>query len=280
MRMEYLKGLRNIVVKVGTSVLSKNGRFDEKAIERLSGEIATLLKSGVKISIVSSGAIGAGMTILKLKERPAQMRELQGSAAVGQRYLMQCYEKAFSKKGFSTAQVLLTWDDMANEKRYLNARHTLKQIQDWGIVPVVNENDTVATDEIRFGDNDRLSSLLSILIEADCLVILSDTNGLYAGGKERLEKNRLKIIERVDDEIFGHVQESRSALTVGGMGAKLKSVYTATASGIPVILADGREKNILGKIFKGEDVGTFFKPESRKARARSWSENFAEHVKR
>src|SRR3989338_3021457 len=173
MRQKFTKDIKNMVVKVGTSVLTRDGRFDRAIIERLAGELSHFLKKGIQISVVSSGAIGGGMTILKMKERPKTMEGLQGAAAVGQRYLMQCYEEAFSKRGFSTAQVLLTWDDLAVESRFMNAKRSLNEIQKWGLVPIINENDTVATDEIRFGDNDRLSSLLAILIEADVQVVLS-----------------------------------------------------------------------------------------------------------
>ena len=166
------KNIKSIVVKVGTSILTQKGRFDRGLIGKLALEVSDFLKKGISVSIVSSGAIGAGMMILKEKNRPKTMEGLQAAAAVGQRYLMQCYEESFSKKGFSTAQVLLTWDDMAHPKRFLNAKRTLKEIQKRGLVPIINENDTVATDEIRFGDNDRLSALLSILVEADLMFFI------------------------------------------------------------------------------------------------------------
>src|SRR3989338_1417559 len=211
MRQNFTNNIKNLVVKVGTSVLTTDGRFDKKVIDRLSAEISKVLKKGLRVSIVSSGAIGAGMTILKMKQRPKTMQELQAAAAVGQRYLMQCYEEAFSKNGFSTAQMLLTWDDRLHKTRWINARHTLRQVQNWGLVPVVNENDTVATDEIRFGDNDRLASLLAILIEADCLVILSDTNGLFDKGRRHQPKHRISSVEKIDQKIFSHVRKCQSS---------------------------------------------------------------------
>ena len=138
MRHQFIQDIKNIVVKVGTSVLTQNGQFDRRIVGRLADQISTFLKKGIHVSVVSSGAIGGGMTILRMKARPKTMESLQGAAAVGQRYLMQCYEEAFSKRGFSTAQVLLTWDDLAQKKRFLNAKRTLKEIQKWGLVPVIN----------------------------------------------------------------------------------------------------------------------------------------------
>ncbi|MGH7197391.1 MAG: glutamate 5-kinase [Candidatus Omnitrophota bacterium] len=279
MRQQFIRDIKSIVIKVGTSVLTKRGCFDRKAIDALAGQVAPFLRKKIHVSIVSSGAIGSGMTILKFRHRPATMEGLQGAAAVGQRYLMQCYEEAFSRRGFSTAQMLLTWDDLARRKRFLNAKHTLKQIQKWGLVPIINENDTVATEEIRFGDNDRLSSLLSILVEADVLVILSDTNGLFAGGP-RGKQSRIKIVERMEESVFSHVRENKNAFTVGGMNSKLKAIQAAVSAGIPVFLADGRDRKVLSRIFGGEDVGTLFVPHFRRTRGRGeWLTHFVNHVK-
>jgi len=268
-----------MVIKVGTSVLTKKGRFNPSAVSSLAREISQFLRNGIHVSIVSSGAIGAGMAILKFRHRPSTMEGLQAAAAVGQRYLMQCYEKSFKQFGFSTAQVLLTWDDLAAHKRLLNAKHTLKQIQKWGLVPIVNENDTVATDEIRFGDNDRLSGLLSILTQADVLVVLSDTNGLYSGGNHRRPKSRIKIVERMEDSIFSHAKDIKNAFTVGGMRSKLKAIYTSVSSGVPVFLADGRDKRVLSKLFNGEDIGTLFVPHVKRGQARKyWLKHFINHI--
>ena len=279
MRRRFVKDIKNIVIKIGTSVLARNGRFDKKVVRELSNQIAPFLKKGVKVAIVSSGAIGAGMTLLGLKQRPATMEGLQAAAAAGQRYLMQCYEEALSRHGFSTAQVLLTWDDLAEKKRFMNAKRTLKKIQQWGLVPVINENDTVATDEIRFGDNDRLSSLLSILVHADVLVILSNTNGLYAHGRSQSSKNRIRIVQKMGDSIFAHAKDKKTKFTVGGMHSKLKAVYTCVSSGIPVFLVNGRDKQVLARIFKGEDLGTFFVPHLKKRQVRkNWVKYYTGHL--
>ena len=278
MRQRFIKNIKNIVVKVGTSVLTKNGQFDRRIIERLADQLSGFLEKGAKVSVVSSGAIGGGMTILKMKERPKTMEGLQGAAAVGQRHLMQCYEEAFSKRGFSTAQVLLTWDDLGQKKRFLNAKRTLKEIQKWGLVPIINENDTVATDEIRFGDNDRLSSLLSILIEADVLIILSDTNGLFSGDR-RHSGNRIPVVEKMEKSIFSHAKDSKNSFTVGGMHSKLNAIRMSVTSGIPVLLADGRDKNVLRRLFDGEDLGTLFTPNLKKGQSRKhWLKYFLKHI--
>ena len=261
---------------MGTSILTKNGKFDRGLITQLSGEVSGFLKKGVRVSIVSSGAIGAGMTLLGMRKRPQSMEALQGAAAVGQRYLMQCYEEAFAKKGFSTAQVLLTWDDLAHRRRFLNAKRTLKKIQKWGLVPIINENDTVATDEIRFGDNDRLSSLLSILIEADLLVILSNTDGLYANGAHGRPQSRIPLVEKMSDSVFSHVKDSKNSFTVGGMKSKLEAIHMSVSSGIPVFLANGHDRAVLSRLFEGEDIGTFFLP--RRTASKSWIRHFINHV--
>ncbi|MBI2095442.1 MAG: glutamate 5-kinase [Candidatus Omnitrophica bacterium] len=279
MRKPFLKGINSLVVKVGTSVLTKDGKFDPPMIRRLAAEISVCLEKGLRVSIVSSGAIGSGMTLLGMKKRPKTMEGLQAAAAVGQRYLMQCYEEAFSARGFSTAQVLLTWEDLAHSSRFLNAKRTLRKIQKWGLVPVINENDTVATDEIRFGDNDRLSALLSVLVEADLLVILSDTDGLYQDGRRGHPRYRLRHVPRMDRSVFSHVKDRKNAMTVGGMRSKLKAIDIGVSSGIPVVLADGRMPRVLSRIFRGEDVGTLFLPEKPPGAAHgNWTAHFVRHI--
>lgn len=243
----------NLVVKIGTSVLTKDGAFTKSAINKLAGEMAAFLKAGTKVSIVSSGAIGAGMTLLHQKNRPSTMEGLQAFAAIGQRYLMQCWEEAFSKHKFSTAQMLLTRDDLVDEKRRQNAKKTLNQIQQLKHVPIINENDTVATEEIKFGDNDRLSAMLAKLIQADLLVILSDTDGLYDSAN-----NKISTVAAGDSSIFSHVKDKKSHFTVGGMRSKLEAIRSCTESGISVTLTSGTTTNILRRIERNESFGTKF----------------------
>ncbi len=279
MRKNFIKDIRSMVVKVGTSILTREGRFDKNRLDSLAGQISVFLKKGIHVSVVSSGAIGAGMVILKETRRPETMQGLQAAAAVGQRYLMQCWEEAFSKRGFSTAQVLLTWEDLAHKNRFINAKGTLKEIQRRGLVPIINENDTVATDEIRFGDNDKLSALIAILLEADVLTILSDTDGLCArsaGGNGQ----RIQIVEKVSDNIFAHAQDQKKDFTVGGMRSKLSAVRMSVNSGVPVFLASGRDRDVLSRLFAGEDIGTFFLPQAKKGKIRKdWVLNFSKQIK-
>lgn len=269
--------VRHAVIKVGTSVLTEGGRFSPKRIDAIAAQASFLLSKKLRVTIVSSGAIGAGMTILKEKKRPQTMEGLQAAAAIGQRYLMQCYESSFSKRGFSTAQILLTWDDLAHAKRFMNAKRTLGEIQRRGLVPIINENDTVATDEIRFGDNDRLSSLISILVEADLLIVLSDTDGLYTQGRGKGE--RISFVRAIDESVFSLARDERTAFTVGGMNSKLKAIKMCSDAGIPVFLADGCDRRVIGKLFKGEDVGTLFLPDKRKKRGKEgWITHFMTHI--
>lgn len=281
MRKRYAHTPKSVVIKIGTSILTKNGHFDKTMISELAAQVSILLKKGIRVCLVSSGAIGSGMTILGLKERPSAMEGLQAAAAVGQRYLMQCYEEAFSRKGFSTAQVLLTWGDLAEKQRFLNAKRTINQIQKWGLVPIINENDTVATEEIRFGDNDHLSSLLAILVEADLQIILSDTDGLYEAGRKNDPASRISQVVESDDSIFRHVKDSKKSFTVGGMGSKLKAIRMSTRAGIPVFLVNGRLKGVLSRVFEGEDVGTFFLPSEKKKKVRDgWIRHFVSHIQK
>ena len=245
--------LNSLVVKVGTSVLTKGGRFDKNVIKKLASELSLFLKTGIKVSIVSSGAIGAGMTLLNQRSRPSTMEGLQAFAAIGQRYLMQCWEEAFSKHKYSTAQVLLTRDDLTDEKRRSNAKKTLNEIQHLKHVPIINENDTVATEEIKFGDNDQLSAMLAQLIQADHLIILSDTDGLYdSHGK------KIPVVEASDSSIFSHVKDRKSDFTVGGMKSKLEAIRSCTASGISVTLTSGATINLLKRMERNEPFGTRF----------------------
>lgn len=279
-RDRYLKDARSVVIKVGTSVLTRQGRFDRTAIQNLSKQFSFLLKKGKKLAVVSSGAIGAGMSLMKFRRRPKTMQGLQAAAAVGQRYLMQCYEEAFSRNGYSTAQVLLTWDDVADERRCLNARRTLREIQKWRHVPIINENDTVATDEIRFGDNDTLSALIAILIGADALIILSDTDGLYAGADRSDAGKRFTDVPKMSESIYSHASDKKNRFTVGGMTAKLKAIHKATGCGIPVALADGRERGVLMKLYRGEAAGTLFRPETGKKSGHGWLRKLQNHTRR
>ncbi len=261
MRKRYLHNIKRVVVKVGTSVLSQEGTgLSIDYIERFVQQIVDIKNNNKEVVLVSSGAIAAGMNTLGFSKRPVSLPELQACAAIGQGKMMKMYEDIFSSKNFHSAQVLITREDLRSRQRYLNSRNTLWTLLRYNIVPIVNENDTVAVDEIKFGDNDMLSSLVSILVEADLLIILSNVNGLYTKNPEQKDAQRINIIERIDEKIQDFAKGTKRATSVGGMTTKIKAAKVATSAGIPVIIANGSEKDILQKVVSAADVGTLFIP--------------------
>lgn len=251
---------KKIVIKVGTKTLtSKNGKLNKAKIRQLVSQITRLMKQGIKVILVSSGAIAEGMSVMGLRQRPENLPFLQAAAAIGQSRLMRIYNHYFHEKKIVAAQVLLTQADLNDRKRYLNARNTLNELLERKAVPIVNENDTVSTDEIKFGDNDKLSALVANLIGADCLIILTDVDGLYCLD----EKNNMKKIDEVkeiNEEIASLVYETACFISVGGMKSKLEAARTVTSAGISCIIANGNEKNIISKIITGKNPGTVFAP--------------------
>ncbi|MBA2123855.1 glutamate 5-kinase [bacterium Unc6] len=261
MRKRYLHNIKRVVVKVGTSVLSQEGTgLSIDYIERFVQQIVDIKNNNKEVVLVSSGAIAAGMNTLGFSKRPVSLPELQACAAIGQGKMMKMYEDIFSSKNFHSAQVLITREDLRSRQRYLNSRNTLWTLLRYNIVPIVNENDTVAVDEIKFGDNDMLSSLVSILVEADLLIILSNVNGLYTKNPEQKDAQRINIIERIDEKIQDFAKGTKRATSVGGMTTKIKAAKVATSAGIPVIIANGSEKDILQRVVSAADVGTLFIP--------------------
>jgi len=234
------KNYRKIVVKVGSSLFcSKKGEFDQSALNNLAAGLGVLAGGPkTKFVIVSSGAIALGMIRLKLESRPKDLSVLQAAAATGQNILMDSYGKAF--KGRNIAQVLLTWEDFNDRSRYLNAKKTLDTLLDLDCLPVVNENDTVSTDEIRFGDNDRLSAMVATMIGADLLIILSDVAGLLDK-----DKKLIKVIPEISQQIKALARPSEKKTSVGGMITKLDAAKIAVASGIPCVIASGRDHNMI-----------------------------------
>jgi glutamate 5-kinase len=251
-------GARRIVVKVGSSLVTNDGRgLDLDAISRWAGQIAQLMQAGKAVVLVSSGAIAEGMQRLGWPQRPKQVPELQAAAAVGQMGLAQAYESRFGEHGRHSAQVLLTHADLADRARYLNARSTLFTLLALGVVPVINENDTVVTDEIKFGDNDTLAALVTNLVEADALVILTDQAGLYTADPRRDPAARL-----LQDAVAGdaHLEEiaggAGSAIGRGGMITKVLAAKRAARSGAHTVIASGRERDVLLRLARGERIGT------------------------
>ena len=265
MRQQLAKGKR-WVIKIGTSTLTTaEGHFSFRQLENIVGQITALLHKGIQVVLVSSGAIALGMDTLKRAKRPTSLPELQGCAAIGQGKLMKAYEAAFSSHGFHAAQILLTRDGLQDRERYVNARNTLQELFQMGAVPIVNENDTVATEEIRFGDNDVLAAHVANLVEANLLVFLSDIDGLYL--KDETLIRQIHSPEELK-EYASHVYPKRSEKTAGGMKTKLEAAHIAMSSGIPIVLANGRDERIVERILKGEEVGSLFFPAREKASAR------------
>ena len=250
-----------IVVKVGSSLVTNNGNgLDQVAIAAWAGQIAALAQHGKQVVLVSSGAVAEGMQRLGWKKRPTAVNELQAAAAVGQMGLVQMYESCFSQHQLHTAQVLLTHDDLADRKRYLNARSTLRTLLELKVIPIINENDTVVTDEIRFGDNDTLASLVANLIEADALVILTDQQGLYSSDPRK--DVHAKFIQHA---IAGDVALEQMAggagsdVGTGGMLTKILAAKRAARSGAHTVIASGREADVLIRLASGEVIGTHLK---------------------
>jgi glutamate 5-kinase len=258
-RRPILDRARTIVVKVGTNVLStEDDRLDESRIHALAEQMHGLWQTGRKVVLVSSGAIGAGMGLLGLKERPKDLSHLQAAAATGQAHLIHLYDKCFRPHGYHAAQLLLTANDFKNRDRYLNVRNTLLTLAEFRAIPIVNENDTVSTDEIKLGDNDRLAAMVANLLPADLLIVLSVVDGLLTGDPSDPRSVRIPIVDKYDDELLSLVGASKSSRGTGGMKTKLDAVRTATAVGTDVIIAHGKQPDVLTRIAAGEDVGTLF----------------------
>jgi glutamate 5-kinase len=254
-----LRDSRRLVVKVGSTLATNEGAgLDREAIAHWAAQIAALRGLGKEVVMVSSGAIAEGMQRLGWHKRPHMMHDLQAAAAVGQMGLVQVYESCFREHGMRTAQVLLTHADLADRKRYLNARSTLRTLLALGVIPVINENDTVVTDEIRFGDNDTLAALVTNLIEADCLIILTDQQGLHTADPRRDPTATLVREGRAGDPALeAQAGGAGSLIGRGGMLTKVLAAKRAARSGAHTVIASGREPDVLVRLAAGESIGTF-----------------------
>jgi len=263
---------RRCVVKIGSALLTNAGeRLDSTAIAGWVSQVAQLRERGIKIALVTSGAVAAGMQRLGKTMRPHALHKLQAMAAVGQMGLVQLYESAFQRHGLHTAQVLLTHDDLTNRKRYLNARSTLRTLLDLGVIPVINENDTVATDEIRFGDNDTLAALVANIIEADVLLILTDQAGLYERDPRIDPSTKVVSAGDVGDPRFLEMAGGSGVHGRGGMRTKLLAAEKAARAGTATVIASGREPDVLLRVLAGECLGTYLKPaQGRVAARKQW----------
>ncbi|MDD2206623.1 MAG: glutamate 5-kinase [Aminobacterium sp.] len=267
---ERLKSCKRVVIKVGTSTVTHStGKINLLRMETLAREISDLQSSGRDVCLISSGAVGAGVGKINFPDRPKTLPEKQALAAIGQGRLVHMYEKFFSEYGKTVAQVLLTRDVFSNRLRYLNARHTLLTLFDFAVVPIINENDTVAVDEIKFGDNDTLSAMVSCLIDADLLIILSDIDGLFSDDPRiNPEAHLLPVVEEVSQELLAHSRTKGSKHSSGGMFTKLAAARIVMTSGIPMIIANNKEPNILRRLLDGENLGTLFLPSGEPVQAR------------
>jgi glutamate 5-kinase len=276
-----LHSKNRIVIKIGTNLLAdKVQGINLERISSIAQSVASLQELGKNVAIVSSGAIGAGVAALKLNARPKSIPEKQATAAIGQPLLMEAYENAFRKQNCTIAQILLTKDDFVNRGRYLNVKNTFSALFDKNVVPVINENDTVAVEEIKLGDNDNLSALVANLIEADLLIILSDIEGLYSDDPTKNEKAELiPIVERISPQIEKLAKSSKSELSTGGMVTKIQAAKRCVSAGIAMIIANGKNPNIIEQIFSGSFTGTLFLPAEKKLNVRKKWIGFVSHSK-
>lgn len=271
MSREQLNHVRTAVVKIGSSLLaSLQGGLDNAFVERTARDIAALLGRDMDIVLVSSGAVAAGTAELGFDNRPTALPEIQAAAAVGQAALMQLYREKFGQLGVTVGQVLLTRDGLQDRHRFLYARQTMRALLDRSVLPIVNENDTVAVEELRLkmGDNDRLAVAVAQLVEAECLVILTDVPGLYDRPPDDENAEMINHVAELTPDLINAAGGSGSGVGSGGMSTKLNAALAASMASIPLVVADGKREGILPSIFAGEDVGTFFSPRAKRTRSR------------
>lgn len=270
LRRSYLGESKRVVVKVGSAVLTCDEGLDFSVMENLARDISVLVESGREVILVSSGAVAAGKKRLGLQvDRKLELKEKQGAAAVGQSSLMRYYEKIFDRLGYKVAQVLLTHDDLSNRNRYLNVRNTILTLLEWKIIPIINENDTVSVEELRFGDNDTLGALITNLIEAELFICLTDVAGLYTGNPhEDSEARPVYTVAKVDKKVEAMAGYVVGALGTGGMQSKIHAARMVSVRGGSSFIGSGREKGIMQQLFACEPVGTFFLPQVEKMQSR------------
>jgi glutamate 5-kinase len=278
-RRESLQSVTRLVVKLGTGILTDSRKLpDLDRMEQLVQQVAAQHRAGREVVLVSSGAVGSGMGVLGFERRPTGLAELQACAAVGQSRLMTTYARLFAQHDLSVAQVLLTHEDLRHHDRHLNARNTLVTLLDRHVVPIINENDVVSFTELKFGDNDKLSALVTCLLPADLLVILTTVDGVIANfGKAN--PHRLSIIDKIDPALETLSLGTASATAVGGMATKIQSARVTIRAGIPMVIASGAKKNVLARILDGEDEGTLFVPQPSRLKGRKRWIAFFHHPK-
>jgi len=267
-----LAGLRRLVVKVGSSLLvDDRGRFDPESLDRLADDVARLAASGQEILVVSSGAVAIGCHVLDIRRRRARLEELQAAAAAGQARLVNAWQQALGRGGHRVAQILLTPDDSEDRRRFLNARGTLNRLLELGVIPVINENDTVATEELRYGDNDRLAARVAQMVMADGLVLLSDVDGLYtADPTTSADARHIPRVDRIDAETLAMAGASASAVGSGGMRTKLLAAQIATHAGCATVVASGRAERPLSALDAGARATVFMAEGTPAAARKQW----------
>lgn len=260
-RKALLRSVKRVVVKVGSGVLTGPDGLDLAVVDRLTTDICTLRKKGVEVILVSSGAIAAGLRKIGVTKRPQSLSQQQAMAAIGQGTLIMAYEDAFGHYGYKVAQILLTRDDLTHRRRYLNARNTLFTLLSWKIIPIINENDTVVVDEIKFGDNDNLSAMVTNLTESQLLVNLTNIDGLFDKDPRTYPDAKLiEVVEKVDRRLTRFASSIPGFLGTGGMASKIRAAQKVALRGVPTIIANGMKPDILKIIFSGRREGTLFLP--------------------
>jgi glutamate 5-kinase len=271
--MRNFTNAKRIVIKVGTNTLTKGDGIDTEYIDALAGQIADMVKQGKQVLLVTSGAIGMGARRLQYSGHVTEMKTRQACAAIGQPLLMHEYHRAFAERKLIVAQVLLTAEVLKSRKSYLNLKTVVESLLDMGVVPIINENDSVSTDEIgtAFGDNDRLSALVASKIDADVLILLTDIDHLYdKNPKDHPDAQPIKVVHEISDKILKAAGGKGSMYSTGGMKTKIAAAKIAAYAGCRVILAHGHEPNVLEKIISGQDVGTLFIPKQKLANRTRW----------
>lgn len=258
-RREVFSGCRTVIIKIGSNVLTQDDdQLDTSCLDRLSRQIHRIRESGRQVVVVSSGAVAAGIGVLGMERRPGSLPELQATAAAGQPRLMTAWSQTLGKYGHSVAQILLTINDFRSRHRYLNVRNTVRTLLAHGVVPIINENDSVSVQEIALGDNDQLAAMLATLVPEPLLVILSSVDGLYDHSLGDSGPRRIPIVTEPDEKLLELVTNDRSSRGRGGMASKLNAILKASSMGESVILANGCQNDVLDRIYEGEDVGTLF----------------------
>ncbi len=270
-RKEVLDSVRRVVVKIGSAVVTGEDGIDRDIIEQLVGEVAALIGRGCQVVIVTSGAIASGKHRMGITTPLKSMPQKQAAAAIGQGRLMRVYSNAFGRHGIYVGQILLTMSDLTDRKRFINVRNTITTLMEWGVVPIINENDTVAVDEIKFGDNDSLAAMVANIVEAHLLVNLTSTEGLYDRNPAKSKKAKiLHLVEEITDDIQAAATDETSDVGTGGMRSKVLAARRVTAFGIPYIIASGKRKGVLAGILDGEEIGTLFLPSSEHLNSRKY----------